>query len=296
MNRSFLRPWNRPRIPLAVVLISLAAFACKPVAQKPGTPDRPPIPPAEAGTVLPGPLSEPMAAEALFGNGGGRTAMALFRPKRLWQVGGPKFEDSTIFACSEVNLLPFEEGEGVRAYLIAQARPEGHNCASCAPIVGALAVTEVDRGWRVDTADPELGTWGEKGDLNGTAVAIKLGKSTHGLLLQPSSQTEKGTVGSFILFAEMNGRFKEVIRLDESAVNNRGTCGEGGGKPACFGWETHYETSWVKGKKVPNLDLETSGTRLNPATLQPEEFSEKRSYSWNGSGYDLVTGGQNEEK
>jgi hypothetical protein len=237
-----------------------------------------------------------MAAEALYADGAGRSAMALFRPKRLWQVGGPKFDDSTIFECSEVNLLPFEESGSVRAYLIAQARPEGHNCASCAPIVGAIAVTEEDRGWRVDSADPELGSWGEKGDFNGSAVAITLGKSTHGLLLQPLSQADKGTAGSFILFAEMNGGFKEVIRLDEAAVNNRSTCGEGSGRPACFSWETHFGTSWVKGKKVPNLDLETSGTRLNPATLQPEEFSEKRSYSWNGSGYDLVSGGQNEEK
>lgn len=286
----YLDPSRRALPPLLCAALATAT-ACGPFggAKSP----RPPIPSAAVGVVLPGPLSQPFGAEALYGGGTGSDGMARWRPRRLWQLGGPKFDAATAFLCADVNMLPFEQAGGVRAFLVAIARPTDYTHDGSAPVVGALALTEVAGGWRVDAFEPELGTWGDKGDLTGTARTVKIAPDRHALMLEPVVEANEKSVKSLILIAEQAGKLIEVLRIDEAQVSFTGACGEG--KRPCWGWEGDWNTIAVAGRDVFAFEVTKSGTRWNETTQAQEDFSEKRTYDWNGTRYEPAPGEPDEK-
>ena len=259
-----------------------------------GTPQ--PVPAAATGAVLPGPIREAVAAEALYANGGGLEGMARWRPKRLWQTGGPKFEAATEFDVIGENVIPFEEDGKVRAFAVVTIRPTGYTCPRCAPIVGAVALTDAPGGWMVDAAEPELTVWGGKGVLTGSTSLVRLASDRHGFALQSGTEVDGLLESSLLLVAERGGQLVEVLRIGEAAGGNKGSCGAAAGETPCWGWDSDWSTTMRKGAELWDFKIVMSGTRPNESTKTPEEFSETRTYSWNGSGYQLAAGGSDDAR
>ena len=275
-------------------LLLLAAAACRPPAGKAGgkgNANETPVPSAKAGALLPGPIGELLVAEALYGGGGGREGMSRWRPKRLWQVGGPAYDARTPFTFDDVALLAFAQGGSVRAFVVSTAVPAGHDCPRCAPIVGAVALTEVKEGWRVDAAEPELGTWGSKGGLPGSSRTVRVEKDRRLLMILPVVEADGTKETSLVLVAEKEGTLVEVLRVEGVRFTNEGTCGDSWKAP-CHEWDFAWTMVHLEGQPAWDFELTRSGTRPDRATGKVEPFSDERTWKWSGTAYVLAGEGR----
>lgn len=285
--------------PSLVVALAGAALSCAPSAPKPAGSEphsTAAVAAAAPGVVLPGPLRGTLVAEALYGGGKGAGAIAAWRPKRLWQVGGPAFDAATKFVASGVAILPFGQEGAIRAFVLATAAPAEMKCAGCGPVVGAALVTEGAGGWRVDAAEPEVGVWGDRGELTGDSRLVQAEAGRRLLMLLPEAEVEGRRSTSVVLVAERAGLLAPVLRIDEARASNEPSCGSGGGKPACWGWSFDWTMVHVTGQPAWDFELTRRGTRPNAMTGTIEEFGETRTWAWKGDRYEAVEGDSDDPK
>ena len=245
---------------------------------------------AGIGTVLPRPLDAEKVALFLYGGGKGPEGAAKWRPKRLWQgKDGPGFDEETVTEVKAGELLPFSQGGAVKAIVLAAVRPKDYDCRACEAMVGAVALTEVSDGWRVDAMEAEAGTWGQAG-APPAATAVQIGPERLGVMLEPGFTNQGNSASSLFLIAgQRDGGFSEIFSLPESDQSNEGSCDEDLEPPVPC-WE--YASTWSfvpsEGRDLWDLSVTTSGTREAKGGGKAQEFSETKLYRFDGSKYVAV--------
>lgn len=154
--------------------------------------------------------------------------------------------------------------------------------------VHAALVTEGEGGWRIDAAEPELGTWGDKGELTGDSRLVQAEAGRRLLMLLPEAEVEGRRSTSVVLVAERRGGgFAEILEIPETEMDNGGDCDDEGEDDATPCWE--FATSWgfvrSEGKDLWDLKTTTSGTRVKTGETKATPFSETKVYRWDGAKY-----------
>jgi hypothetical protein len=238
-------------------------------------------PPKPAAALLPSPLTGKALAAALYGNGDA-AAIPRWRPAKDFEQG-PNFEEASACRCEVGEPMAFTENGAERAYALTSAGLEGHDCHSCAPIVGAVALTRTPAGWRVDARDLEVGTIGAYGLAPGGALVAA--GSRHAVLMTPGYTNQGVTAQGLVLFMEAKeGGFAEVLSVGETDEENGGDCEEGSEEKPCWAWTSAWEFV-PSGKEVPDFRLTTKGTRnlFDGEGVKP--FAETRTYVFDGKVY-----------
>jgi len=261
--------------------------ATAPPAPAPQTPLTPRV-----GALLPRPLTAEGVTELVYGNGAGAKAVPLWRPKRLWQgIAGPGFDAGTQFLCKPVSLLPFREGDELRAFVLSSARTPDHDCQACSPLVGAVALTEVAGGWRIDAVDPEIGDWGIHGEAPDGEV-VQLGPQKHGVKVESAfSQNGVSVTGLSLLAETRSGGFAEILSLAEASSDNGGDCGEEKGDKPCWEYSSDWRLVKAEGRDLWDFELTKKGTRQDSTGSGVEEFAETLLYRFDGVKYILLEPG-----
>jgi hypothetical protein len=225
----------------------------------------------------------------LYGEGGGTKAVPKWRPKRLWQdEDAPPFDDTTEFVCEDVQLLPFRQGDAARAIVLTSARPADHDCHPCGPLLGAVGLTEIANGWRIDSVDPEIGPYGAHGLAPGGTI-VQFGPEKFGVMLEPGYTAMGTTTSGLSLLAEQrNGGVAEILDVEETESDNSGDCGDEEGAHACWSFSSIWEFVQNPGREIWDFKVTTKGSRPGSEDGKTEEFSEGALYRFDGAKYVLV--------
>jgi hypothetical protein len=287
---------------LALLLLGTNLSSCRRLATlRPATAPPTPAPQVPSsprvGAVLPRPLTAEGVTELVYGNGEGAKAVPGWRPKKLWQgIDGPGFDAGTQFVCKPGSLLPFREGEELRAFVLSSARTPDHDCEACSPLVGAVALTEVTGGWRIDAVDPEVGDWGIHGEAPDGKV-VQLGPLKHGVMIESfSSQYGVSVTGISVLAETRNGGFAEILSLAEVSSENGGDCGEEAGDKLCWEYSSDWRLVQAEGRDLWDFQITKKGSRQDSAGSGVEEFSETLVYRFDGVKYVLPEPGPGPRK
>ncbi len=235
-----------------------------PTQQTPTQTATPPPPPVDPSKLISGEYDDAKAMKLLFGNFNAKEKQSKLKLtaaeiKELDLNGVEDGQPSDMFATVYLS-KPFRQLVIERRMLLFTLTPPQFECHACQPALGGALFSKVEGGWRLDSVNRHILTNGAYGGLPEPEV-IKIGKERSAVLIEVGYTSTGTTVGGLSLVAEVNGKLKEVLEVDETFGNNGGNCGDDLGP--CWSFESKY--NYVPGSNEEWLDVvvATTGTEKN---------------------------------